>query len=125
VHGGRRLNVVQVGTEHADMVVGCLPGIKTEHLQRVTENRNVGSLELVIIHVGTNDLRTTRNLDFLMGEVYALVAIHITHLGVLVICLVVFTVFCVVCMVVLQCLIYVYFILIYFFATSVRATATG
>ena len=24
--------------------------------------------------MGTNDLRTTRNLDFVMGEVYALVA---------------------------------------------------
>jgi hypothetical protein len=107
------------------MVVGCLPGIKTEHLQRVTENRNVGSLEPVIIHVGANDLRTTRNLNFVMGEVYALVAIHNTYLGVMVICLVVFTVFCVVCMVLLQCFIYVYFILIYFFSTSLRTTATG
>jgi hypothetical protein len=30
--------------------------------------------ENVFIHVGTNELRTTRNLDFVTGEVYALVA---------------------------------------------------
>ena len=38
------------------------------------EKRNVSNPETVIIHVGTNDLTTTRNLDFIMGEVYALVA---------------------------------------------------
>jgi len=38
----------------------------------VIEKRDlrVGSPENVIIHVGINDLRTTRNLDFVMGEVY-------------------------------------------------------
>jgi hypothetical protein len=41
---------------------------------RVIENRDLGSPETVIIHVGTNDLRTTRYLDFVMGEVHALVA---------------------------------------------------
>jgi hypothetical protein len=35
---------------------------------------NVSNPETVIIHVGTSDLTTTRNLDFIMGEVYALVA---------------------------------------------------
>ena len=34
----------------------------------------LGSPETAIIHVGTNDLRTTRNLDFVMGEMYALAA---------------------------------------------------
>jgi hypothetical protein len=38
------------------------------------EKRNVSNPETVIIHVGTNDLTTTRNLDFIMGEMYALVA---------------------------------------------------
>jgi len=38
------------------------------------EKRDLVSPETVIIHVGTNDLRTTRNLDFVMGEVYALVS---------------------------------------------------
>ena len=34
--------------------------------------RDLGSPETVNIHAGTNVLRTTRNLDFVMGEVYAL-----------------------------------------------------
>jgi len=38
------------------------------------EKRDLVSPETAIIHVGTNDLRTTRNLDFVMGEVYALVS---------------------------------------------------
>jgi len=63
-----------VGVEYADMMVECFPGIKTEHLHRVIEKSDLGSPETVIIHVSTNDLRTTRNLGFVMGEVYALVA---------------------------------------------------
>jgi hypothetical protein len=39
----------------------------------VIKKRNVGSQETVIIHVATNDLRTLINLDWVMGEVYALV----------------------------------------------------
>jgi len=66
--------VRSVGAEHADMNVECFPGIKTEQLHMVVENRDLVSPETVIIHVGTNDLRTTRNLDFVMGEVYALVS---------------------------------------------------
>ena len=38
------------------------------------EKTDLGSPETVIIHFGTNDLRTTRDIDFVMGEVYALVA---------------------------------------------------
>ena len=37
------------------------------------DKRDLDSQETVIIHFGTNDLRTTRNLDFVMGGVYALV----------------------------------------------------
>jgi len=59
-----------VGAEHADMTVECFPGIKTEQLHRVAEKMDLGSPETVIIHVCTNDMRTTRNLDFVMGEVY-------------------------------------------------------
>ena len=62
------------GAEHADMMVECFPGIETEQLRRVVEKRDLGSPEIIIIHVGTNDLRTTRNLYFVMGEVYTLVA---------------------------------------------------
>jgi len=58
--------------EHAEMKVECFPGIKTEQLHRVMEKKKLGNPETVIIHEGTNDMRTTRNLDFVMGEVYAL-----------------------------------------------------
>ena len=60
-----------VGEEHADVKVECFPGIKTEKLHRVMEKRDLGSPETGIIYVGTNDLRTKRNLDFVMGEVSA------------------------------------------------------
>jgi lysophospholipase L1-like esterase len=66
--------VRNVGAEHADMKVGCFPGIKTEQLHRVMEKRDLVSPDTVIIHVGTNDLKITRNLDVVMGEVYALVS---------------------------------------------------
>jgi hypothetical protein len=60
-----------VGAEHTDMMVEYFPGIKTEQLE---ERRDLGSPETVIIHVGTNDVRITRNFNFVIGEVYALVA---------------------------------------------------
>jgi hypothetical protein len=63
-----------VGAEHTDMIVECFPGIRTEQLHRVIEKRDLGSPETVIIHVGTNDLKAMKNLDFLMGEVYALMS---------------------------------------------------
>ena len=53
---------------------GVLSGYKTEQLHRVMEKRDLVNPETVIIHVGTNDLRTTRNLEFVMGEVCALVS---------------------------------------------------
>jgi hypothetical protein len=37
------------------------------------DNRDLGSPENVVIHVGTNDLRRTANLDYVMGDMYALV----------------------------------------------------
>jgi hypothetical protein len=40
----------------------------------VIEKRKLGSPETLIIHVGTNELRRMRNLDFVTGEVHALVA---------------------------------------------------
>ena len=61
-----------MGAEHSDMVVEYLPGIKTERLHRVIEKTDLCSPETVIIHVGTNDLKTTRNLVFVMGELYVL-----------------------------------------------------
>ena len=61
--------VRNVGAERGDMKVECFPGIKTEQIQRVMEKSNPVSPDTVIIHVGTNDLKTTRNLYFVMGEV--------------------------------------------------------
>jgi hypothetical protein len=60
-----------VESEHVR--VQCFPGIRTEQLQRVMENRDLGSPDTLVIHVGTNDLRRTANLDYVMGDVYALV----------------------------------------------------
>jgi hypothetical protein len=37
------------------------------------ENRNLGYSVTVVIHVGTNDVGRSRNLDKVMGEVYVLV----------------------------------------------------
>jgi hypothetical protein len=51
------------GTEHAYKMVECFPGIKTEGLHRVIEKSDLGSPATVIIHVGTNDMRTMRNLN--------------------------------------------------------------
>jgi hypothetical protein len=62
-----------VGAKQADMKVECFPGISTEQLHRVINRRDIGSQKL-IIHVGTNGLRRARDIYFLMGEVYALVA---------------------------------------------------
>jgi len=38
------------------------------------ENRHLGSTETVIIYMGANDLRTKRNIGFVLGKVYALMA---------------------------------------------------
>ena len=55
------------------MRVECFPGIRADQLRRVMENRNLGHSDTVVIHVGTNDVRRSRNLDYVMGEVYDLV----------------------------------------------------
>jgi hypothetical protein len=36
------------------------------------ENRDFGYSDTVVIHVGTNDVRRSRNLDYIVGEVYDL-----------------------------------------------------
>ena len=62
-----------VGTDNSDTMVECFPGIRTEQLHRVIDNRELGSPDAIVLHVGTDDLRKTRNLDYVMGEVYGLV----------------------------------------------------
>ena len=65
--------VRNLGADKSNMRVECFPGIRADQLRRVMENRNLGRADTVIIHVGTNDVRRTRNLDYIMGEVYNLV----------------------------------------------------
>jgi hypothetical protein len=65
--------VRNVGAEKPNMRVECFPGIRADQLHRVMENRNLGYSDTVVIHVGTNDIRRSRNLDYIMGEVYDLV----------------------------------------------------
>jgi hypothetical protein len=60
-----------VESEHVR--VQCSPGIRAEQLQRVIENRDLGGPDTVVIHLGINDLRRVRNLDYVMGDVHALV----------------------------------------------------
>jgi len=55
--------IQNVGTECPYIKVECFPGIRTEQLQRVIERKELGGPDSVIIHVGTNDLRRTGNLD--------------------------------------------------------------
>ena len=55
------------------MRVDCFPGIRADQLRRVMETRDLGCSDAVVIHVGTNDIRKSRNLDYVMGDVYDLV----------------------------------------------------
>jgi hypothetical protein len=66
--------VRNVGTEHSNMMVECFLGIRNEQLHRAVENRDLGNPDTVLIHVGTNDSRKTRNLDYVTGQAYSLVA---------------------------------------------------
>jgi hypothetical protein len=65
--------VRNVGAGNTDMRVECFPGIRTDQLRRVIENRDLGCADAVIFHVGANEVRGSRNLDYLMGEIYDLV----------------------------------------------------
>ena len=62
-----------VGTGQNNMKAECFPGIRTEQLHRVLDNRDLRTPDTVIIHVGTNDLNRYINLEYVMGKVYSLV----------------------------------------------------
>ena len=60
------------------MRVECFPGISSDQLLRVveyraTEKRDLGNPDAVVIHVGTNDIKRTKNLDHVMGDIYDLI----------------------------------------------------
>jgi hypothetical protein len=61
------------GAGKSNMRIECFPEIGADKLRRVKENRDLGYSHSVVIHVGTNDVRRSRNLDYIMGEVYVLV----------------------------------------------------
>ena len=63
--------VRNVGDDHPDMKIVCFPGIGAEQLQRVIEKRDFGAPD-TLIHVGTNDIKNSRNLDYVMGDIYDL-----------------------------------------------------
>ena len=65
--------VGNVKAEKPNMRVECFPGIRTDQLRRVMENKNLGYSDTVVIHVGTNDVRKSRKLDYIVGDVYDLV----------------------------------------------------
>ena len=65
--------VRNVGTERSDVKVECFLDIRTEQLHSVIEYRDQGSSDTVINHVGTNNLRRTGNLNYVMGDVCDLV----------------------------------------------------
>jgi hypothetical protein len=54
----------KVGADHTDMMVECFQGNKIEQLHRVIEKRHIVNPETLLIHMGTNDLRPTRNNCF-------------------------------------------------------------
>ena len=62
--------VRSVGAENSNIRVECFPGIRADQLRRVIENRDLGKSNAVVIHVGTNDVRRSRNLGYIVGEVY-------------------------------------------------------
>ena len=40
---------------------------------RATEKRELGDPDAVVIHVGTNNIKRTKNLDYVMGDIYDLI----------------------------------------------------
>lgn len=70
--------VRNVGAGKSNMRVECYPGIRSDQLQRAVEyrtndKRGPGDPDAVVIHVGTNDLDRTKNLDHVMGDIYDLI----------------------------------------------------
>ena len=62
-----------VGTENPNMRFECIPGIRVDQRRNVMENRDFRHSDAVVIHMGTNDVRRSRNLDYIIGEIYDLV----------------------------------------------------
>jgi hypothetical protein len=65
--------IKNVGTGQNNIIVEWFPGIRREQLHRFLDNKDLGTPYTVVIHVGTNDLKRSVNLDYVMGELYSLV----------------------------------------------------
>ena len=65
--------VRNVGTECSNMKGECFLCIRTEQLQRVIVERDIGSPDAVVIREDTNGLKRTGNLDYVMGDEYDLI----------------------------------------------------
>ena len=65
--------IKSMGTEYTDMMVECFPSIRTEELHGVVDNRDLRSPGTIVIHAGKNDLRRISNLDYVTGEILAVV----------------------------------------------------
>ena len=63
-----------MGADCPDWKTGCFPGIRAEQLQMVIEKRDLGNPDTVVIHVGTNDIKRSKNLDYVMGDIYGLIS---------------------------------------------------
>ena len=55
-----------LGTDCPDLKDGCFPGILLEQLQRVIEDTDLGDPNTVVINGGTNYIKRTINLDYVM-----------------------------------------------------------
>jgi hypothetical protein len=55
------------------MKVECFPGIRAEQLRKIIVKRDLESPDTVVIPVGTNDLKITGNLNYIMVDAYDLI----------------------------------------------------
>lgn len=65
-HEGKKL--------HSSGKLSAFRELELNNCKKFIENRDLGNPDNILIHVGANDLRSTRNLDYLVRVVYSLVA---------------------------------------------------
>ena len=66
--------VRNAGADCPDWKIGYFPGIRAEQLQTVIEKKDLGNPDTVVIHVGTNDIKRSKNYDYVMGDIYGLIS---------------------------------------------------
>ncbi|KAK7862342.1 hypothetical protein R5R35_011570 [Gryllus longicercus] len=58
--------------KHENLTVKCFPGIRTRQLSNVIDNLEKSQPNVIVLHVGTNDIKGRHDLDTKMGEMYDL-----------------------------------------------------